>query len=59
MTEQEAIINLIILMNSDRRVQVHTYSEVDGVWEHLNKKCPMCCAIYVLELSTDRGLQYY
>ena len=53
MTKEEAIINLIMVMNFDKRLQVHTLSEVEtNVWEHTNS-CPRCCGLYVLGIETD------
>lgn len=58
MNKREAIANLILAMNLDIRLQVHTYSEVDtDIWEHIDKTCPLCCAMYILELSTVEDLQ--
>lgn len=53
MNEQQAIINLIMVMNFDRRVQVHTLAEVESnVFRH-NNSCPRCCGLYVLGVESD------
>jgi hypothetical protein len=53
MTEQEAITNLIVVMNFDKRLQVHTLKEVEpNVFKHTNN-CPRCCGLYVLGIESD------
>ena len=53
MNRQEAVINLIMVMNFDKRVQVHTLKEVDpDIWKHTNS-CPRCCGLFVLGIESD------
>lgn len=53
MTKEQAIINLITVMNFDKRVQFHTLQEVEhNTWKHTNS-CPRCCGLYVLGIESD------
>lgn len=48
MTEEEAKNGLFILLNTDIRLQVHSWCETKkDVFKH-TKSCPRCCAMYVL-----------
>lgn len=50
---KEFIIQMLpVVMSLDIRLQVHSYKEVDGIWTHVDKSCPLCCSNYILELST-------
>lgn len=48
MTHREFIIQTLpIVMQFDRRLQVHSFFEVDGIWKHSNK-CQRCSALQIL-----------
>lgn len=40
---------MTILLQFEKRLQVHTFTKEDGVYEHNIKKCPRCIAIEVIK----------
>lgn len=50
MEQQQFIIQMLpVIMRMDIRLQVHTYTETDGVFTDNPKYCPLCQAIWILE----------
>ncbi len=53
MTKEQALVNLIMVMNFDKRLRVHTLNEVDtNILRHTNS-CARCCGLYVLGIESD------
>jgi hypothetical protein len=50
MNEREVVLQLLpIVMHVDKRLQCHTYNEVEpSVFEHVEVKCPLCQALWLL-----------
>ena len=56
MTKEEFMIKMLpLVMALDRRLQVHSFFEVDGIWQHTNK-CPRCAAMFILGIESDLKL---
>lgn len=56
MNQRDFIIKMMpMVIRFDKRLQVHTFSEVDGVWQHVCKRCAMCQAYKIAKekLSTE------
>lgn len=53
MEQKEFIRQMLpLLINQDFRLQIHSFYEVDGIFNHTNK-CPRCCAFYILGLEQE------
>lgn len=48
MTHQEFIVQFLpVIMQVDIRLKVHSFEEIDGVWNH-KKNCPRCVSLFIL-----------
>lgn len=51
---QRTLLRMLpLVIKFDIRLQYHSFTEKDGVFEHIERFCPLCAANYLLELSTD------
>ena len=56
MEQKEFIIKMLpIVLQLDRRLQVHSFEMVDKVFTHTNK-CPRCAALFILGIESDLKL---
>lgn len=54
MTEQQFVYLLQIMLQVEKKLQYCTFYQINEIWEHLDKRCPKCVAIQIVELYTGR-----
>lgn len=56
MNQEQAIQFLPFIIQTDRRLHLHSLDLVDGIFKHTNK-CPRCCALYLLGYEKELNIE--